>query len=250
MHGDQEQPPTRRVLQPHRLPTSHKTQKGTNRAWAGTNRANRRDESATGWDESAARAGRLPQPLERLRHVERRRGRDVGCRLHSHGPGRDDDELHRSLAVMQHRDGRRRPHAQVLDHRGQPLTLAVGLVCLGNGQTEPADGLTREPNQPRHPTASGEIDTTQHHHFRPPRAAVFNRRQHRCQNARGQSSGRAGMADAGAGQSLPGKQLHGGRQSQPPLGSVPHTSATASPTPCFTSQSFFDVLLFSPSLRF
>jgi hypothetical protein len=40
-----------------------------------------------------------------------------------------------------------------------------------------AGGLTREPNQPRHPTDSGDIDTTQRHHFRPPRAAVFNRRQ-------------------------------------------------------------------------
>ena len=27
------------------------------------------------------------------------------------------------------------------------------------------------------PTVSGEIDTTQRRHFRPPRAAVFNRRQ-------------------------------------------------------------------------
>jgi hypothetical protein len=27
------------------------------------------------------------------------------------------------------------------------------------------------------PTDSGETDTTQRHHFRPPRAAVFNRRQ-------------------------------------------------------------------------
>ena len=28
------------------------------------------------------------------------------------------------------------------------------------------------------PTDSGETDTTKRHHFRPPRAAVFNRRQH------------------------------------------------------------------------
>ena len=42
-------------------------------------------------------------------------------------------------------------------------------------------GLTRGSNQPRHPTDSGENDTTKRHHFGPPRhgprAAVFNRRQ-------------------------------------------------------------------------
>jgi hypothetical protein len=39
------------------------------------------------------------------------------------------------------------------------------------------DRLTEEPNNRDTPTTSGEIDTTKRHHFRPPRAAVFNRRQ-------------------------------------------------------------------------
>ncbi len=33
------------------------------------------------------------------------------------------------------------------------------------------------PNNRDTPMTSGEIDTTKRHHFRPPRAAVFNRRQ-------------------------------------------------------------------------
>jgi hypothetical protein len=51
------------------------------------------------------------------------------------------------------------------------------------------DGGNKRPNTIREterfatsrdtPTVSGEINTTQRHHFRPPRAAVFNRRQQR-----------------------------------------------------------------------
>jgi hypothetical protein len=39
------------------------------------------------------------------------------------------------------------------------------LVQLGPEGTDTPGGLTGEPNQPRHPMDSGEIDTTLRHHF-------------------------------------------------------------------------------------
>ena len=48
--------------------------------------------------------------------------------------------------------------------------LAIGYGC--------AIGRAILSNQPRHPHGMRETDTTNHSHFRPPRAAVFNRRHH------------------------------------------------------------------------
>jgi hypothetical protein len=57
-----------------------------------------------------------------------------------------------------------------------------GRRCAGQGEGRPkVDSRARHVARTNRdtPTDSGEIDTTKRHHYRPPRAAVFNRRQQR-----------------------------------------------------------------------